>query len=35
VMSKMDKNWEVPTGYLTANVSETVVKFLLGGKRHV
>ena len=35
VMSKLDKNWEVPTGYLTANVSETVVKFLLGGKRHV
>lgn len=35
VMSNMKRDWKIPEGYLATNVSETVVKFLLGGKRYV
>ncbi|WP_334075761.1 MULTISPECIES: non-hydrolyzing UDP-N-acetylglucosamine 2-epimerase [Paenibacillus] len=35
LMTEMDRKWECPEGYLAEKVSEKVVKFLLGGKRHV
>lgn len=35
VMTEMPTDWEPPQGYLAKDVSVKVVKFLLGGKRHV
>lgn len=35
LMTELDTNWEIPEGYLAEKVSEKVVKFVLGGKRHV
>ncbi|WP_410771918.1 non-hydrolyzing UDP-N-acetylglucosamine 2-epimerase [Fontibacillus sp. BL9] len=35
LMTEMSREWECPEGYLAEHVSEKVVKFLLGGKRHV
>ncbi len=35
LMLNLDGGWECPDGYLTENVSDKVVKFLLGGVVHV
>jgi UDP-N-acetylglucosamine 2-epimerase (non-hydrolysing) len=35
IMTEMRSDWEIPQGYLVQDVSEKVVKFLLGGKRNV
>lgn len=35
VIGELPRNWERPEGYLAKDVSVKVVKFLLGGKRHV
>lgn len=35
LMTELDRKWECPEGYLSEHVSDTVVKFLLGGKRNV
>ncbi|MEF2967940.1 UDP-N-acetylglucosamine 2-epimerase (non-hydrolyzing) [Paenibacillus sp. M1] len=35
LMTGLSRDWECPEGYLADRVSEKVVKFLLGGKRHV
>lgn len=34
-MTALPADWEAPRGYLAKDVSAKVVKFLLGGKRHV
>lgn len=34
-MIELPRDWEPPQGYLAKDVSVKVVKFLLGGKRHV
>jgi len=35
IMSALPAHWECPSGYLARDVSDKVVKFLLGGKLHV
>lgn len=35
LMLNLNRGWECPDGYLTENVSDKVVKFLLGGVVHV
>ncbi|GAK42594.1 UDP-N-acetylglucosamine 2-epimerase (non-hydrolyzing) [Paenibacillus urinalis] len=35
LMVELKSNWECPKGYLVQDVSDKVVKFLLGGKLHV
>ncbi|MDP4098490.1 UDP-N-acetylglucosamine 2-epimerase (non-hydrolyzing) [Paenibacillus sp. P96] len=35
LMTEMNKGWQCPTGYLAEDVSDKVVKYLLGGKRNV
>lgn len=35
LMIEMSRSWECPKGYLAEDVSDKVVKFLLGGKLHV
>ncbi|MNM24834.1 UDP-2,3-diacetamido-2,3-dideoxy-D-glucuronate 2-epimerase [compost metagenome] len=35
LMTEMDRNWEIPEGYLAPDVSRKVVKFLLGGNLYV
>ncbi|RCX19775.1 UDP-N-acetylglucosamine 2-epimerase (non-hydrolysing) [Fontibacillus phaseoli] len=35
LMTEMSREWDCPEGYLAEHVSEKVVKFVLGGKRHV
>ncbi|AWB45811.1 UDP-N-acetylglucosamine 2-epimerase (non-hydrolyzing) [Paenibacillus sp. CAA11] len=35
LMSELPPEWEIPQGYMAEKVSHKVVKFLLGGKRHV
>lgn len=35
LMISLNRGWVCPEGYLTENVSDKVVKFLLGGKVHV
>ena len=35
LMISLNRSWVCPEGYLTENVSDKVVKFLLGGKVHV
>ncbi|WP_138495912.1 non-hydrolyzing UDP-N-acetylglucosamine 2-epimerase [Paenibacillus pinistramenti] len=35
VMTECDTGWEIPEGYLSGHVAQKVVKFLLGGRKHV
>ena len=35
LMMELSRSWECPQGYLAKDVSDKVVKFLLGGKLHV
>ena len=35
LMMELNRSWECPKGYLAEDVSDKVVKFLLGGKLHV
>lgn len=35
IMTAVPSRWECPAGYLAVNVSDKVIKFLLGGKLHV
>lgn len=35
LMMELNRSWECPKGYLATDVSDKVVKFLLGGKLHV
>ncbi|WP_160034914.1 non-hydrolyzing UDP-N-acetylglucosamine 2-epimerase [Paenibacillus sp. An7] len=35
LMMELNRSWECPKGYLVKDVSDKVVKFLLGGKLHV
>ncbi|MFB5761715.1 non-hydrolyzing UDP-N-acetylglucosamine 2-epimerase [Paenibacillus medicaginis] len=35
LMTEMNKGWLCPAGYLVEDVSDKVVKYLLGGERHV